>query len=132
MNGLRNFLSVDEMRISILVLSFFMAFLCVMYLFLSKQNVDPGLLDLTKTLIYSIAGVNGVQAISYGFSGYYNKVDANTGINPITGMNQGNLTPSTMATSGETEMKPSVTSQSTSPIASPTIMSTTSTSKPTI
>jgi hypothetical protein len=80
MNGLRNFLSVDEMRVSILVLSFFIAFLCVMFLFLSKQSVEPGLLDLTKTLVYSIAGVNGVQAISYGFSGYYNKVGTNTGI----------------------------------------------------
>jgi hypothetical protein len=90
MNGLRNFLSVDEMKISVLVMCFLSNFILIMYYFITKQNVDSGLLDLAKTLIYSIAGVNIGSAVSYGFSSYYGKNNGYSGVSTL-GTNQSSV-----------------------------------------
>jgi len=76
MNALRNFLSVDELRISSIVICFLFSFCFVVYLYATGQPVESGLLDLTKSMIYAITTVNTVQAISYGYSSYYSKTGA--------------------------------------------------------
>jgi hypothetical protein len=140
MGALRNFLSVDELKISVVVVCLLFSFSFILYLYYMKQPVEPGLLDLVKACIYSVTTINSVNAISYGY-GYYSKTDGSTtqtstptwgsGVTTPPGINQGNLTPNPMSTSGETEMKPeSTTINSTNP--TPTQISTSSTSKPTI
>lgn len=66
-------LSIDEGRISIIVLSFIMVIGALLYVYLKNQIVNELILDLAKFMIGAITGINVTNIISSTISGYTNK-----------------------------------------------------------
>lgn len=57
-------LSVDEFKVSSLVLCLFACIIVSIIAFFTTGTIDNGLLNLTLGLIYSVAGINAVRGAS--------------------------------------------------------------------
>jgi hypothetical protein len=93
-NGLRNFLSADEMKISGLMICFIIGFAYITYRYATNQPIDAVYVDLIKGIAFYVAGINGVGSIAYGFSSYYSRNSGYGGVSTI-GTNQNNINTTT-------------------------------------
>ena len=59
----RNGLSVSESKFSVLVLAFLVLTAISVYMFVTKGDISANQLDLIRTIIYAIAGINIAQGI---------------------------------------------------------------------
>jgi len=100
MNALKNFLSVDEMRISGLIICFLIGFIYITYCVATHQTLDVTYVDLVKGIALYVAGINTVNAISYGYGSYYNSRSSNSLLSSTSTSNT--ITPTTSITSTNT------------------------------
>lgn len=70
---IRDGLSLDETRISILIIFFIIFSGFGIYQYHINKDITENLLNIILALIYCIAGVNGVGKISEIISNYMNK-----------------------------------------------------------
>jgi hypothetical protein len=63
-NFIKNHLSIDEFKVSVLVIAFMGLIGVIIYSILSGGDFSSNLLSLTETLIYAIAGVNTVSGVA--------------------------------------------------------------------
>jgi hypothetical protein len=64
MNFWKDGLSIDESKISSLILMMLVCFGYAIYQCITLGDPTPGVIDLLKTLIYSVAGINLVSSLS--------------------------------------------------------------------
>ncbi|NBI30257.1 hypothetical protein [Chengkuizengella marina] len=64
MNFLRDGLSIDEFKVSILVVILILAFGFGIFNYIIAADISDNWLNLLKTLIYVIAGVNAIEGVS--------------------------------------------------------------------
>ena len=62
-NFWRNGLSVSESKFSVLALAFLVLIAISVYMFITKGDISANQLDLIRTIIYAIAGINIAQGI---------------------------------------------------------------------
>ena len=58
---LRNGLSIDETKISVLIIAFFICFIFSLIMYFYRGDINNNLLELCQWLIASVAGVNVVD-----------------------------------------------------------------------
>jgi hypothetical protein len=78
LNILKEILSAYETRISILVIVFVFIILYVVIAGENVREIPNTWLDLAKTLVWGITGINGANSISSGISYYANNKSINT------------------------------------------------------
>lgn len=64
MNFWKDGLSLDETKVSALVVSLIFCLIFAFGIYLYKGDISTNLVSVINTLIYSIAGVNSVNAVS--------------------------------------------------------------------
>ncbi len=77
MEGIRNFIketfSMQEKRVSTIIISLLAMLGLSFYLFLTKGDIPETLLNIVQTLIYMVAGINGINVATKIFT----KIDEN-------------------------------------------------------
>ena len=66
-------LSINESKVSILMISLIIFLRIILYVRIEEGKIDYELLEITKTLIYVVAGVNAVNVFNNSNS-YDNRV----------------------------------------------------------
>jgi len=69
----KNGISIDESRVSVLMVLLIIFSVSTLYMYFSGQEVDLYIVEITKVLIVSVAGVNAVNLISNNAGDDYNE-----------------------------------------------------------
>ncbi len=73
-NFWKNGLSVDESRVSILMIFLILFLSTILYSYVDKGVVNNELLEVAKTLIYAVAGINGISYFTNKVGEYDDRV----------------------------------------------------------
>ena len=69
----KNGISIDESRVSVLMVLLIIFSVSTLYMYFSGQEVNFQIVEITKVLIVSVAGVNAVNLISNNTGDDYNE-----------------------------------------------------------